>query len=292
MADSPVINRANFIVVLILLLVLGSLGAMYLQRSRQFARRTTCQDHLRKVAEGLQNYEQAHGHYLGERMAPNFGYRIPLLPFIGEQKLHDQILESLADVKEFHDFLLTPFPCPTIFRCPSQIPWQGHPVSSDHTGNFFISLGQGVPEEPANGYCGSRSEELVDGVAHTIALAEFLGFVPNRFDERYSGYIYKRTGHPNDMKQAKIDCFNSKATNPHRAIKGTWAYWEQMESTYIHAMTPNQRQCVNMGSPSSDHGGGVNVVFADGAIRFIQEDVDPKIWWAWASRAGDSIGPP
>ncbi len=108
MADSPVINRANFIVVLNSLVGLGSLGAMYLQRSRQFARRTTCQDHLRKVAEGLQNYEQAHGHYLGERMAPNFGYRIPLLPFIGEQKLHDQILESLADVKEFHDFLLTP----------------------------------------------------------------------------------------------------------------------------------------------------------------------------------------
>ena len=39
-------------------------------------------------------------------------------------------------------------------------------------------------------------------------------------------------------------------------------------------------------APSSLHPGGVNVLFCDGRVRFISEDVDQNIWFAVGTRDG------
>jgi prepilin-type processing-associated H-X9-DG protein len=36
----------------------------------------------------------------------------------------------------------------------------------------------------------------------------------------------------------------------------------------------------------SRHPGGVNVALADGAVRFVEDGVDPAVWKAAATRAG------
>jgi prepilin-type N-terminal cleavage/methylation domain-containing protein/prepilin-type processing-associated H-X9-DG protein len=67
---------------------------------------------------------------------------------------------------------------------------------------------------------------------------------------------------------------------------------------YSHIMPPNRNACVFQGQPypiewsavcvgaSSFHPGGVNVGFLDGSVRFVKDGVDPRTWWAIATRAG------
>ena len=71
-------------------------------------------------------------------------------------------------------------------------------------------------------------------------------------------------------------------------------------AAYNHVGTPNTRACnnwVNRGNldgvdvfgtapPNSNHGGGVNLCLADGAVQFIKDSIDQQAWWALGTRAG------
>jgi prepilin-type N-terminal cleavage/methylation domain-containing protein/prepilin-type processing-associated H-X9-DG protein len=69
-------------------------------------------------------------------------------------------------------------------------------------------------------------------------------------------------------------------------------------TNYNHAVTPNQPACYFMhptaGRPyhrgsnpaSSNHGGGVNVLFFDGNVQFVSDTVDLKVWRAAATTRG------
>jgi prepilin-type processing-associated H-X9-DG protein len=41
--------------------------------------------------------------------------------------------------------------------------------------------------------------------------------------------------------------------------------------------------------PSSNHPGGVNVVFADGSVKFIKDTLAIQTWWALGTRNGGEI---
>ena len=40
---------------------------------------------------------------------------------------------------------------------------------------------------------------------------------------------------------------------------------------------------------SSDHPGGVNVLFADGSVRFVKDAVNRNTWWSLGTRAGGEV---
>ena len=70
---------------------------------------------------------------------------------------------------------------------------------------------------------------------------------------------------------------------------------------YSHIMTPNRKACVFRGQSqpveysavcvgaSSYHPGGVNAGFLDGSVRFVRDGVEPRAWWAVATRAGGEV---
>jgi prepilin-type processing-associated H-X9-DG protein len=73
--------------------------------------------------------------------------------------------------------------------------------------------------------------------------------------------------------------------------------------SYSHTNTPNKKACVYNDdgggiqtnddhtaiSASSNHPGGVNVLFLDGSVKFVKESVNQMTWWAIATRAGGEV---
>jgi prepilin-type processing-associated H-X9-DG protein len=67
-------------------------------------------------------------------------------------------------------------------------------------------------------------------------------------------------------------------------------------------MTPNLNACYFSGNSSGGaqpdftlvgasayHPGGVNVAFLDGSVKFVKNSVNPKTWWALATKAGGEV---
>ena len=76
--------------------------------------------------------------------------------------------------------------------------------------------------------------------------------------------------------------------------------WMQENSSYNHLGPPNSMAChaANQNGwggqdpdfpPSSNHPGGVNVVFADGSVRFIKDTIATATWWALGTRNGREV---
>ena len=40
---------------------------------------------------------------------------------------------------------------------------------------------------------------------------------------------------------------------------------------------------------SSNHPGGVNVLFADGGVRFVKDGIDRMVWWSLGTKAGGEV---
>ena len=40
----------------------------------------------------------------------------------------------------------------------------------------------------------------------------------------------------------------------------------------------------------SQHPGGVNVLMADGAVQFVEDGIDLKLWQALSTRSGNEVG--
>ncbi len=101
-------------------------------------------------------------------------------------------------------------------------------------------------------------------------------------------------GYPNDIQLAQL-CQNQN-TPQGWGWKGEWAYYGKTMH-YSHTQTPNRKSCTGpdhgraggIMAASSNHPGGVNVVFADGSVRFIKSTVNFQAWYAVATPAGSEI---
>ncbi len=100
-------------------------------------------------------------------------------------------------------------------------------------------------------------------------------------------------GYPLD-RAAALAC--DKSTNRAWTWKGEWVYFGKTLQ-YSHTQTPNRRSCQqgdfgrlgNTIAASSNHPGGVNVLFADGSVRFIKSTVNYQSWYAIATIDGGEV---
>ena len=74
--------------------------------------------------------------------------------------------------------------------------------------------------------------------------------------------------------------------------------WTFAANTFMPVFPINGRNChiyggedigVNLVTPGSYHTNGVNVLLADGSVKFWTESMDLQLWWAMGSANGGEV---
>ncbi len=199
------------------------------------------------------------------------------------------------------------------FLCPSDLAtiatWPG---GNNYLGNQFtfacdLSEAQpstvAVPAVAPQGvfYLGSavRVADITDGTSNTAFFSEKIRGqgVPN---SRTDSLIFPNQTSMDATYQA---CQSLPRTSPPLTSQQgmSWVMGEMCCTTYNHVGPPNSQTCAAPGytgtmankamqvPPSSDHPAGVNVLFGDGAVRFLKSTIDLPSWRGLGTRNGGEV---
>ena len=209
-----------------------------------------------------------------------------------------------------------------VFNCPTQ-PYQA--PNSGGQANFTYAINGGVTglyptamgvdgqnyKNGASCYCGGGtnwSDSTVnfkgfsDGTSTTCLYAEFV--IDNGNDSKFGEKTWAGDAWTQTPAQVRASCLslyvpgNYNANASGRQERGaSWAWsFIGVGNCYTHTMAPNDVSChaantsdwegANVHATQSFHPGGVQVVMADGSVKFINTTINYQTWLGLGSRNG------
>lgn len=300
----------ELLVVIAIIAILVALLLPAVQQAREAARRSSCKNNLKQLGLALHNYHDTHSVFPYREMnagaASRLSGKVGMLPFLEQPALFDQIQAGLAvrtaqpwdwgtptELEQARRAELS------VFHCPSSPP---HVNTGDIIGKhcYHFSAGDSVTVNTTNprGIFGQRSRtnmrDILDGTSNTIMMAERK--LP------YSGLDIARiwTGANNTTPAECAANFNF-TTNQYIGTSNDWTgrRWQDGGAAFSAVnmcLPPNAPQCAHNShdaqngyySASSYHKGGVQVLMADGAVRFVSENINTGDQGATAVASGAS----
>ncbi len=235
--------------------------------------------------------------YEEEQLLEDLDLTVPLYIGLGSDSIAPQNREVVARTVP-------------LFLCPSD---RSRPVSETFGPTNYAActgsgLGGGTPFETDGLFFINsrvRSRDITDGLSKTIAFSEsILGEGPRATTSRTG--IEPSTGYAFIFATPLSDAgCNRPLYYNFTDLRGfSWANGEYRTTLYNHARQPNAttldclaavmttadkaKQYAGYGwrTARSRHPGGVSATFADSAVRFVEDSVDPDVWRAMATRAG------
>ena len=304
----------ELLVVIAIIAVLIGLLLPAVQKVREAASRLKCQNNLHQLGLAMHNYHTAYEVFpQGRNQYPKVvSAPARLLAYVEQDNLqrlvnYDSTLADPQNVAASKTRV-------ALFLCPSDLANGQVPGMTDYGTNYVACNGTGVTVDAAgnvtaytkipdgNGIFAQvpvRVLEITDGTSNTAAFSESLignGQVPGTLptDPKMISLVVLEVAGGNDPTPA--DCDGGNGTwNGRRGER--WIDGHFGSTLYNHYHTPNARKwdCGNashnkaLTSARSNHPGGVNVLFADGSVRFVADTVAPSTWRALATRAGGEV---
>ncbi len=278
----PVKRRsAGFTLVelLVVIAIIGILVALLLpaiQAAREAARRTQCTNNLKQIGIALQNYHDTHNilppSYV-DSPNPNaeirWGWGLLILPFMENDPLYrliDPVTHGGGGGNAVHRADQNPNLRVRIkaYRCPSDPHRSDLNPNFTATGqagasNYVISEGVAAYDRGA-GHTSHTLADVIDGTSNTILVGE-------RDHYKHAGALW-----PGRQNSTATVGFRSLYA-PNWPVNGT--------------NVTNSPTCIRY-VLSSEHPGGVNVVFCDGKVRWIADSIEA----AYGGNCGDSTSDP
>jgi prepilin-type N-terminal cleavage/methylation domain-containing protein len=326
----------ELLVVIAIIAILIALLVSSVQKVRQAAARTQCQNNLKQIGIALHNFEgdqkflppvypaTSKGAWIG--VVPEYFYSWSVLaqlnPYLEQTAIFNQMnleepMYSLPTLTVLPDNQFALQQTISIFLCPAdkmQAVGAGYGLPVFGPVNYGACTGSGTTNGgppygspwDADGIFRAKSKgkwkEILDGLSNTAAFSESTlgegptiasGPIPGRPDA-----VYANVGPPLTPEScAQADLWNFQQLRGY-----LWASGEIRCASYNHFYTPNaptydcvanlstpgpqQYTAVGLKAARSFHPGGVNVLIADGGVRFVTNDVQGKVWSALSTRAG------
>lgn len=274
-------SGATVVEVLVTITIIGLLLGILIpavQSSREGARRVMCSNHLKQIGIATNNYVTMYGVF------PR--------PYLRRDL--NGVLFAEIDLKNALDQSVS------VLACPSD------PLSESSRGNQSYYLNDGATlGAVGNGFVGHRKKgrsghlrpaDFSDGLSNTAAASErlpFDAFVRQDLDIRTLTTAQKRRVYfSTKNRAATVEQFAESCQNERDRLIPSWI----ATSVYNHIVTPNRANCVNGRylsetaiPPMSMHPGGVELMLADGSVRFISDSISNEIWCKFGTRNGGEV---
>jgi type II secretory pathway pseudopilin PulG len=307
--------------VLVVFLIIAILIALILpgvQSSRESARQITCVSNLRQFGIAIHSYQSTHRLFPGAYMK----WTTQILPYMEQQAIYDVIQgeneTGLLDVKGRS--VVPVYICPSDGVAEDLKGWTPSYRMNNgfwhvkYCGNGFyaackIPYTQSVWADVL--YRQTSPADIRDGLSNTAAVSEKL-VTPQ--PAMTTGQAYENpqlwirlmretvvVTDPDGLEVFADRCETkplSVGATFHMVSNGLGGNNNQM---YNHVLPPNRNSCFNGQfrgypyakwwaiTPTSVHPGGVNLLLGDGAVKFVNDSIDRKVWRAYGSRNGDEV---
>jgi prepilin-type N-terminal cleavage/methylation domain-containing protein/prepilin-type processing-associated H-X9-DG protein len=292
----------ELLVVIAIIAILIALLLPAVQQAREAARRSTCKNNLKQIGLALHNYHDtaltfpsAHVRTVANSwLSSQIGWQARILPYVDQANLYNMIDWSIqpgntgtANTTAMKEEL-------PVYRCPSDPGNRGTTGQSGYgPTNYVVCSAQygtfsaGGTDFANNGKSimflnsATRIRDITDGTSNTMIASECKVGLPYASANTTSGTVC--TGTANQL------------------LRGyTWFWGQAMHMwSYTTLVGPNTDllECSSgTGGPAlmgahSQHTGGVHVLFADGRIQFISENINLGTWQDLGDKSdGNVIG--
>jgi prepilin-type N-terminal cleavage/methylation domain-containing protein/prepilin-type processing-associated H-X9-DG protein len=296
---------------LVVIAIIGILVAMLLpavQAAREAARRSSCTNNLKQMGLALHNYHDTFKSFPPRKGGTSQGTVhnserksafVALLPFYEQAPMHDQIAAGDATYPPWGPSAWTSWTvwnvAPEVLLCPSTPRLPATDVI-----NYAFSVGDSITNnrDSTNNRglfslrIGARFADIVDGTSNTIAMSE----------RTWGGNLGITTSNGHEAKTATAHNVSSINTNPMTCIAkannneftgiqikarfgASWQDGQAERVGFTTILPPNAPSCTNdsnqnadanggIYNPSSHHPNGVNALMADGAVRFVTQNIN------------------
>ena len=297
---------------LVVIAIIGVLVALLLpaiQAARESARRSQCTNNLKQIGLGFINYESAYGGFPPRRWQRadegKVGWGMFILPHMEQQTLYDQYQWAYNYYdpanKNVVETKLSFFICPSVDR--------DEPILSGSGGNFvegwidyLVPNGILLPKtgfgnvspfiDWANDNTHNEHQALLDSTDTSSLANGTVGRAPRRLKDITDGLsntllVNETAGWPRHFEGKNVaEVYDNMGT------RGSWAAWQSfVYTTSTHDGKTNAYSgdkanydnlgdladcginCENKFAVYSFHPGGALILFCDGSVHFVNEDL-------------------
>jgi prepilin-type N-terminal cleavage/methylation domain-containing protein/prepilin-type processing-associated H-X9-DG protein len=299
----------ELLVVIAIIAVLIALLLPAVQSAREAARRIQCVNNLKQIGLALHNYQESRGVLPGADMVFNvteLSALTNILPYMEQANVFNSVncAFSYQDATNYTAMytVVSGFVCPS--DLPSPVPSLGAQT------NYMANMGSGIvwqssigpnvglpqPNGVFYGNSATTFAAITDGLSNTTFYSERVLADGNNSIVSPVADVFFSPLAPTTPDQALQMCQAVDITslaNQFPLFMG--APWLCGQHIFLHVSPPDSRSCGFFLSlravmpPSSRHPGGVNVLFGDGAVKFVKDQVNLSVWRALGTRNGGEV---